>query len=240
MGSRWVHLKPKAVAMRKRGTSIRDVEKRLGIPRSTLSGWFKSIVLSSYHQKILQKKERLSLVRAREKAVIWHNTKKAERIAQASLSATETLEKLDLAQSEIVELALAFLYLGEGAKKAVGTSMGNSDPLILKFFISGLQKVYRVPLADIKCELHLRADQNSRTLKKYWSKNLGVPLMNFGASVVDVRTKGKVTYPYYKGVCVVRCSRVAIQRKLLYIAKGFCEEVANADARVAQLVRAIA
>ena len=226
--------------MRKRGASIRDVEKCLEIPRSTLSGWFKSVVLSSYHQKILKNKGEEALVMAREKAVVWHNAQKAERIARASLAAAETLRKLDLTQNEIVELALAFLYLGEGAKKAIGTSMGNSDPLILKFFVSGLQKAYHIPLADIKCELHLRADQNSETMKRYWSKTLGIPLVNFGASVVDIRTKGTTTYPHYKGVCVVRCSRVAIQRKLLYIAKGFCEKVADTDARVAQLVRAIA
>lgn len=231
MSSSWTHLKEKAMAMRKRGASIRDVEKQLGISRSTLSGWFKSIVLSSYHQKILRKKGDDALILARKKAVVWHNTQKAERVAHASFAASETLKELNLAQNEIVELALAFLYLGEGAKKAIGTSMGNSDPLILKFFVSGLQKVYHVPLADIKCELHLRADQNSKTLKKYWSKALGVPFINFGASVVDVRTKGTTTYPHYKGVCVVRCSRVAIQRKLLYIAKGFCEQIANTGAR---------
>ncbi len=212
--------------MRKHGASIRDVKKRLEIPRSTLSGWFKSVALSSYHRKILKKKGKKALVVARKKAVVWHNAQKAERIARASLAATETLRKLDLARNEIVELALAFLYLGEGAKKAIGTIMGNSDPLILKFFVFGLQKVYQVPLVDIKCELHLRADQNSETMKRYWSKTLGIPLVNFGASVVDLRTKGTTTYPHYKGVCVVRCSRVAIQRKLLYIARGFCEHVA--------------
>ena len=109
--------------------------------------------------------------------------------------------------------------------------MGNSDPLILNFFISGLQKVYQVPLADIKCELHLRADQNPNALKKYWSKTLGIPFINFGAAVTDIRTKGTATYPHYKGVCVVRCSRVAIQRKLLYIAKGFCEQIEGKSMR---------
>jgi len=229
--SRWVDLKSKAIAMRKDGASIRDVEKCFAIPRSTLSGWFKSVTLSQQQKKILQKKQDRSLVLAREKAVIWHNTQKSERLAQALSAATETLNMLDATKTEIIELALAFLYLGEGAKKAIGTSLGNSDPAILKFFISGLQRAYRVPLKDIKCELHLRADQDPTTLKKYWSKTLGIPLRNFGAAVVDIRTKGSVTYPHYKGVCVVRCSRVAIQRKLLYIAKGFCEQIANTGAR---------
>ncbi len=162
---------------------------------------------------------------AREKAVIWHNAKKAERLALASYEANLTLKKLEGEKREIVELALAFLYLGEGSKKAIGTSMGNSDPTILRFFINALRFIYEIPTTDFKCELHLRADQNPILMKKYWSKELGLPLSNFGAVMLDIRTAGKPTYVHYKGVCVVRCSRVAIQRKLMYIARGFCDKI---------------
>ena len=226
--------------MRKRGASIRDVEKQLGIPRSTLSGWFRNVELSEKKKKLLEKKRADALIAARKKAVIWHNAKKAERLALAAFEAGETLQKLDTNRSEIVELALALLYLGEGAKGSNGILLGNSDPLILKFFVQAMRTIYNVPTESIKCELHLRADQNEDVMKKYWSKALGIPEANFCKTSVDQRTVGTVTFPYYKGVCVVRCSRVAIQRKLLYIGRGFCEEIANADARVAQLVRAIA
>lgn len=227
MISRWAELRPNAIALRKRGASIRDIERRMGIPRSTLSGWFQSIELSVYHKKILEKRREAGMVTARKMAVVWHNAKKAERIAEAARTGEETLQKIDHYTKEIIELALALLYLGEGAKKTLVTSLGNSDPLILRFFISALRQVYTVPLKDIRCELHLRADQDPESLKKYWSKTLRVPLSNFGAVAIDARTKGIATYPHYKGVCVVRCSRVAIQRKLMYISRGFCEKIAN-------------
>ncbi len=46
MISEWYNLKESAVSLRRSGDSIRDIEIKLGIPRSTLSGWFKNIQLT--------------------------------------------------------------------------------------------------------------------------------------------------------------------------------------------------
>lgn len=61
----------------------------------------------------------------------------------------------------------------------------------------------------------------------YWSKELNVSKKNFGVPYLDARTKGVKTFDSYKGVCVIRCGHVAIQRKLVYIAKHFCNEVSS-------------
>ncbi len=46
MTSKWFKSKPEAVTLRKQGKSIKFIEKKLGIPSSTLSGWFKNILLT--------------------------------------------------------------------------------------------------------------------------------------------------------------------------------------------------
>jgi hypothetical protein len=219
MKSHWFHLKPDAVRMRKRGLSIGTVERKLGIPRSTLSGWFKQVRLT------LNEKQRNGLVRARVKAVKWHNTEKAKRLKKAEDAAQETLTRLG-DNRHTLELALALLYLGEGTKTNQ-TSMGNSNPIILRFFITALHTLYDIPLEKIRCELHLRADQDPKAMARYWSRELSVPMSNFINVSIDKRTAGKPTYPYYKGVCLVRCGQVAIQRKLVYIASGFCKRIAS-------------
>lgn len=208
--------------MRKRGASIRDIEMRLGIARSTLSYWLRHISISKFHSQNLERRAEQSLVKARKAAVKWHNAEKAARLDLAKEQALQSLSKIDTGNSDILELALALLYLGEGNKKSDRTAMGNSDPIILCFFVSMLQRLYDVPLMDMKCELHLRADQQPEKLIDYWSKALNIPRENFGRPILDQRTTGRPTYLDYKGVCVVRCSRVAIQRKLGYIATTFC------------------
>lgn len=135
------------------------------------------------------------------------------------------LNAINTNNTNITELALALLYLGEGTKAKTG--MGSSDPIILKFFISCLRNIYKIPEDKIKCELHLRVDQNPNKMIKFWSNELQVPRNNFTKPYLDNRTKGKATYTSYKGVCLVRCGTVAIQRKLVYIAKHFCSKIAT-------------
>lgn len=167
------------------------------------------------------------MVKARVEAVKWHNAQKAARLAQAEREARDSMARVATEQNEVIELALAMLYLGEGAKKNSQTAMGNSNPLILKFFVRAIRRLYDIPAEAFTCHLHLRADQDPEHLAHFWSRMLGIPRANFSKPIVDMRTVGSPTYPEYKGVCAVNCSRVAIQRKLLYIANVFCEQIAE-------------
>lgn len=225
MSSKWNHVKEKALLLRRRGVSTRDVEKRLGIARSTLSYWFRNVQLHPRYVKRMKARHDRALIKARLEAIKWHNGQKALRLEQAANDALRTLEKIDCNDDSIIELALALLYLGEGMKKSVATSMGNSDPLILRFFVKAMRRLYGIQTSQMKCELHLRADQDPKLLTRYWSKVLGIPFSNFRKPAIDKRTVGRPTYSHYKGVCVVNCSHVAIQRKLVYIATTFCNRI---------------
>jgi transposase len=225
MKSRWYELKEDAIDLRKKGLSMNAIEKKYGIARSTLSGWFKKVDLTSTQKKKLLRNSNIALIAARKKAVLWHNSQKKQRIETAKTQALQTLKDINTNNKSVLELALAILYLGEGSKTTVDTVLGNSDPLILKFFLSSIKKIYGFDVKNIKCELHLRADQNSEKMKHFWAKELEVPLDNFKQTIFDKRTAGSKTYPQYKGVCVLRCGNVAIQRRLLYLAHFFCEEI---------------
>lgn len=224
MISRWYKLKDQAILMRKNGTSIIEIERHLKIPKSTLSGWLKPLKLSARAKKIIYKNWKQRLVKTRRLAIAWHNLQKLNRLKHAESEALNVVRKIDIKNPVLLDLALAVLYLGEGFK-IENTGMGNSDPMILKFFIAVLRKNYNIPTEKFRCELHLRADQDPDKTKWWWSKELKIPLGNFTATSIDKRTVGSVTYPTYKGVCIVRCGSVAIQRKLLYISKMFCQKV---------------
>ena len=224
MASRWYKLKDEAVRLRKRGVSLRKIESRLKIPRSTLNCWFKNIKLTAKQKEKLHNDWKNALIRARKKAVLWHNEQKAKRFEIAKKEAESVLKNIDVNNSVILELALAVLYFGEGSKKNIETAIGNSDPLILKFFIMILRNIYHLNDDKMKCELYLRADQNPEKIKHFWAKALGLPLNNFKQVNIDKRTIGSKTYSSYKGVCNVRCGNVAIKRKLMYLAEMFFEK----------------
>lgn len=225
MKSRWYELKNDALGLRKKGLSIGRIERQLGIPRSTLSGWFKNIELSQQQKERLVIDSKKALVEARKKAAIWHNDQKKSRLTEAKRQASKTLESIDIVNKEILELALAILYMGEGTKKKEETSMGSSNPLILKFFLIAAKTLYGIDLEKTKCQLYLRADQNSEKMKLFWSEELNIPIRNFTYVNRDKRTIGSKTYSDYKGVCQILCGGVAIQRKLIYLSELFCKKI---------------
>lgn len=227
MISKWYKLKGEAIQLRKSGMSLRKVEYRLGIPRSTLGGWFKNLELSARQKEKLHNDWKNALIKARKKAVLWHNAQKESRLQVAKKEAEYVLKNINKNNVNIIELSLAVLYLGEGSKKNIETAIGNSDPLILKFFIMVLRNVYHLSDDKMRCELYLRADQNPEKIKRFWAKELELPLSNFKQVNVDKRTVGIKTYSNYKGVCNIRCGNVAIKRKLLYLAKLFFERALN-------------
>lgn len=224
MKSRWFKLKPSAIKFRRKGFSIGKIERNLGIPRSTLSGWFKNIKLSQKQEKKILSNWKNALVKARKKAILWHNAQKEKRLEEAKNQALKTMGFIDITDKKILELAAAILYMGEGTKKKVGTEMGSSNPLILKFFLAMLKALYNFDLKKVKCQLNLRADQSPEKMKRFWSKELGVPINNFGYVNLDKRTAGSKTYPHYKGVCHIICGNVAIQRKLVCFSEIFCKK----------------
>jgi hypothetical protein len=221
--SKWYKYKKKAIELRKSGKSIRDVEKALNISRSTLSGWFKNVILSEKQTKILNLKSRKSLKKARIEAVKWHNQQKRQRLEEAKKQAEVVLSQFNIRDKNLIELALAMLYLGEGDKTNI-TSMANSNPLIVEFFISSLDTIYGIKKSSLKAELHLRSDQDSSNMIDHWSKVLDMNKDQFRA-VNDKRIAKSKTFTTYKGVCVIRGGGVRIQRRLLFISTLFCDRI---------------
>lgn len=223
MKSKWFEYKDAAVALRKTGMSMTVIERKLGIPRSTLSGWFKHVPLTELQRISLMQNKQDGWLKARKNAAISHRAAKDARLNQAKNEAQESLNKIEINDS-ILDLAFAMLYFGEGAKNS-GTSLASSDPVKLRFMITVLKKNYKVGVEDIRCELHLRMDQDTQTLKEHWSKELSIPIERFKYVAHDKRTTSKNTYPRYKGVCVIYCGNIAIQRKLIYLYTLFCEKI---------------
>ena len=225
MKSKWYEFKSDAIKLRKQGFSIRQIERHLGVSRSTLSGWLKYVRIAPRHSKRLLKRWKNALVKARKKAVLWHNAQKKKRLECAKFEAIKLLNSINVKDPKILEFALAMLYLGEGTRKSDETAMSNSDPTILKFFLVILRKVYNLDVGKIRCELGIRADQDPNKIRNYWARELRLPLKNFKCISVDKRTKGSKTYHYYKGVCQLRCGNIAIQRKLIYVGNLFIREI---------------
>jgi hypothetical protein len=224
MRSRWHEYKDEVLALRMQGASMTLIERQFGIARSTLSGWFRSVPLADAQRLELLRNSRDGWVKARGNAVLSHQKAKEQRIQQAKRQAQAVLDQIDMSNPAILDLALSMLYWGEGAKKDA-TSIGSSDPKILRFTLTVLRQNYGVTEEMVRCDLHLRADQDGVALKGYWAKQLSLPTACFKYIAYDKRTTGKPTYNNYKGVCLITVHQIAIQRKLISLYNLFCDRV---------------
>ncbi|HEX6977399.1 MAG TPA: hypothetical protein VF185_03520 [Patescibacteria group bacterium] len=223
MRSQWYEYKNKSINLRQSGKSIGEIERKLGIPRSTLSGWLRGIELTPTQKQSLDRRVRASLKQARKKAVVWHHAQKEKRILEARHQASLVLSNINFQDKSLLELALSMLYLGEGTKKG-RTSLGNTNPVILKFFVECLHILYGVDRKNLRCELHLRVDQDAEKLIRFWSAQLKIPRKNFSFTR-EKRPVSSKTYETYKGVCAIECGRIDLMRRISFINEGFCSKI---------------
>jgi hypothetical protein len=228
MKSKWFEYKDVVLDLRRKGTSMTVIEREFGIPRSTLSGWFKEVELTEAQRTKLMKNSRDGWKKARESAIITKNLQKAQRIAKASTEANSIHTLLPKKSPEILELSLAMLYFGEGGKGG-STNMGAADPFMMLFFITAIEQIYNLDRQDFRYDLHLRDDQDSYLQKKFWAEKLSIPVEKIGYVSKDKRTRGKPTVNNYPGVCQVRVGSIAIQRRLMALYNVYCSEVIKGD-----------
>jgi hypothetical protein len=177
-------------------------ELNIDIPKSTMATWCKGIRLSeNYYLRIEQLcKDRLVLARAL--ALQKH---KAQRTAylQSLLDKNKYLRPL-IEDPNTAKIALAMLYLGEGAKSLGRAALmfANSDPLAIKLFLKLLQKCYEIDMSKIRGVVQCRADQNIGHLEEFWYNITAIPKNQWYKTRIDPRSIGKISRkPDYKGVC---------------------------------------
>lgn len=225
MKSRWSQFKGVAMSLRKKGMSLRDIENKMKIPRSTLSGWFKDIELSQIQRKKLLNNWKEGLRRAREKAAVWHKKESDNRRQSIRCEVEKFASGINI-NKEIGELIMATFYLAEGGKTENYFAIANSSPKLLEGIVNLQRYLYKLDESKFRCALHLRKDQNEGTLKHFWSTTLRIPKSQFIKTQFDKRTTKK-TYDNYKGVCVVIYYNMALQRRIIYLGEKLLDMIKN-------------
>lgn len=221
MKSKFYSLKPKVIILRKSGKTYGEIIKIIGqnIPKSTLSNWCSKIYLTSKQKKVIDKKVIENCKKGMEVAWII-NKERREKYLESIVNRNRHLALL-LKNKNTAKIALAILYLGEGAKTKRGSLMfGNSDPYIINLFLHLLRFCYNIDEKKFRCTLQCRADQNIIKLEKFWGETTKIPLSQFYKARIDPRTIGKTSKNIdYKGVCRIDYFSADIFLDLMQIPK---------------------
>ena len=212
----------KAVRLRKRGRSLAEISRAIGISKNTAYHWVSGIKLTLLQKARLRKKEIRCGKKGLRKA---HKIKRAKKLKweKALISRMEQYRTLVNKKSTFAKLICGLLYLCEGAKYPSSKQMifGSTDPRMIKTFLCLLRNNFPIDEKRIRCRIMHRYDQDDKQLNRYWAHVTQIPLSQFYKHYRDKRTKGSITKkPDYKGVCAVQYNSVDLQYELQLIGES--------------------
>ncbi|MGH2663787.1 MAG: helix-turn-helix domain-containing protein [Actinomycetota bacterium] len=200
-------IREEAVRLRRQGRSYREIEKILGVSKSSLSLWLKDVPLTAEHRQALSDR--------------WRdvNQRRADSIHAASRARHQGL--IDEAAAQIGPLSERDLFLAgvvaywaEGSKtKPWGSRRSvdftNSDPHLVTLFLLWL-RLMAIPHEDLTFRLHIHETADVNAALRFWSKVVDVPPNQFLRTTLkhhNPRTNRKNVGREYRGCLVVRVRR---------------------------------
>lgn len=190
--------KQKALVMRKKGMSYSQIKAKLGVSKSTLSGWLYNMPLSEKRIKELRDFNPIRIEK-------YRNTMRVKREARLDSVFKKVSDDIGFFSKRDLFLTGLFLYWGEGTKAQRNlVALTNTNPGMLKFFIKWLE-TFGVKRKNLKVKLHLYSDMNVKTSLDFWSKELKIPISQFRKSYIKKTELKSITYKngFGRGTCCV-------------------------------------
>jgi hypothetical protein len=188
-----------AFKLRLAGKSYNEIQRELGVPKSTQSGWFKNLVLSDKARNRLN--DRLGIgstvLIKRNKMQTVHAGRRAYAAQALGKSEVHDFSKYDLL------LLGAALYWAEGYKRLIVRDgkermahiigFVNSDPAMSAVFLRFLQVCLGVSTDKILLSMRLYPHINESEARRYWMRATGLPENHFQKTtmMISLASKGK-------------------------------------------------
>lgn len=206
-----------AVALRRKGESIKHIANRLSVSPGTVSRWCKDIVLNPKQRNRLTQAQQKA---AREALAPWIQKRRDEKIADVIRQ--KQLGKRDVratSKKELLTFGLG-LYCGEGYKRGSQEwGFTNSDPAVIRVMLAWLRECYGVAIDRIIARLTLNtryADQEDRLITA-WVRETRIPRGQFGMSAfITTPGKEKIFDRTYWGTLRIKVRRgTSLRRRIL-------------------------
>ncbi len=205
------HDKEKVFELRREGSSYREIEKLIGVSRSTLCEWFRN---EEWSKHIKYKNVKNQLIFSTELLVKLNNGRRISLDKKYKEVEIKAQEEFELYKESPLFMAGLMLYAGEGDKSTRGIiRLANINFSIHRVFIKFLTKFMQIEMAQIRCSILLYPDLDIENCKEKWSQELNIPLTQFHKpQVIQGRHK---TRRLHFGVGSTILSSSFLKRKLL-------------------------
>jgi transposase-like protein len=169
---------------REEGAPIKEIARRVSVAPSSVSRWVRDIKLTpSQEQELLRRNpaynRQLSGTAIRWRTVARNDSPTKKKVGALRVKATASMSPV------------AMLYWAEGEKDRNALRFYNSDPEMVRFFISFLKKYFDLRDEEIKITCNLFADhvQRQREIEQFWLDVAQLSARSLCKSYVNVYSK---------------------------------------------------
>ena len=186
---------------RKNGSSLREIEKKLHVSSSTVSTWVRDI---------------------KSKDPIFNNSRLFEKENKKTFIYLFNHLKINKNWSRIL---VSILYWCEGSKYPASNCIAftNSDPTMMKTFLSLLRKAFHIDEAKLRIRLQLHSTHKITQENTFWSKLLDIPIGQFGKPTITYPTN-KMKRVSYRGTCTIKYYDVKLQLQIIGLYEAFSQQ----------------
>jgi hypothetical protein len=214
-----IFLKEKAITLRRKGYSIKEVAQKLKIAQSTSSLWLHNINLNKSamnrlkNRKILEQYKSMKIAEEKRAVIRYEFRNKL-------LKTISIIHKNNALYKTICSL----LFWAEGSKSLSFLSFTNSDSKMVSLFLHCLRSSFNLDEKKFRIKVHIHGYHNDSEIKKYWSFITNIPPYQFTKSYLKPNTEKRVR-ENYKGCINIRYYDYRVALELCSLYNTFIEEI---------------
>ncbi|MCB9812157.1 helix-turn-helix domain-containing protein [Candidatus Nomurabacteria bacterium] len=208
--------KKRAIELRRRGQSIKDIAAVLGVSKSSVSAWCQGISLTDKQKEKLQQKQIDAGNVGRQ---IGANKNREKRLAAIRDYQEKGVVEIGKLSERDLRLLGIGLYWGEGVKSRSGmAALVNSDPQLIKLGKLWFERCLHVSEEQFTPYVYVSEThaKRERDIILFWSKELNIPSGRFKFIMLKGRPKKRYeNHDSYYGVLSLRvCKSTDLKYKI--------------------------
>lgn len=173
--------KKKAISLRRAGLSYSQIKEQVGVSKSTLSLWCRSVEMSGVQLEKLNEARKYA---AKRGSIIAANNKRNNSEIKATQIQDKAIFQVGRMNKRERFVAGISLYLGDGYKTKHRFGFSNADPRIIQFMFRWLAEFTEIEKSKIRGRIWLHDDLSEEKAKNFWSNLLSMDHANFIKSYV--------------------------------------------------------
>lgn len=191
-----VQEKEKAIGLRKKGYSYKEILKDVPVAKSSLSLWLKDLPLTHAEKQVLKKRKDSNISHGRIKAASAHRQNRLER--EKLIFEEAKIEFKRFVGDPLFHTGIA-LYWAEGAKRSNMFQFSNSDPEMMKVMIFWVEQFLDRKRKNMFARLYMHKPYIHEEWEKYWAQEINISIKNFKKTTYKPTGLLVKKRPNYKG-----------------------------------------